>query len=271
MAEPIDVVVPAHHKDFDTLEHCVRGVARHVAGVRRICVVADERFESRAGPVEWVPEPDSLPGIAEIRSRWEREVPENARRAPWVYQQLLKLGAGKYFDGLSPRYLVVDSDVIFLRAVSFDGPRFPYSRSTELNPPYADAYRRLLGEDQGGDQSYTAHHMLYDQEFLSEMFGQIESQHGKSWADAYIDAVDFAEPNSINEQDTYAHWVLRHHPEDAVHRQLRWRDSNFVPGLLARAALSLDYDFVAAHAYRRESKVQRLKHVLARVRDEVKR
>jgi hypothetical protein len=272
LGDPIDVVVPAHHKDFDTLSHCVRSVARHVDGVRRICVVADQRFESRAGPVEWVPEPASsvLPDIASIRSQWEREAPANAGRAPWVYQQLLKLGAREYVDGLSPRYLVVDSDVVFLRAVSFEGPRFPYSRSTELNPPYAESYRRLIGEDQPGDQSYTAHHMLYDQELLSEMFGQIESLHGNAWAQAYVDAVDFDEPNSINEQDTYAHWVISHHPAEAEHRQLRWRDSSFVPGLLARAVLSIDYDFVAAHAYRRESKVQRLKHVLAHVVGEVK-
>ena len=271
MAEPLDVVVPAHHKDFDTLEHCVRSVARHVAGVRRICVVADQPFSSREKLVEWVaePEPPVLPGIAEIRSQWEREAPENAGRAPWVFQQLLKLGAKEFVDGLSQRYLVVDSDVIFLRAVSFAGPRFPYSRSTELNPPYAESYRRLIGEDQPGDQSYTAHHMLYDQGFLGELFDEIGSRHGKSWAQAYVDAVDFTEPNSINEQDTYAHWVISRHPEDAVHRQLRWRDSNFVPGLFARATLSLDYDFVAAHAYRRESKAQRLKHVLARIRDEV--
>ena len=271
MGEPIDVVVPAHHKDFETLSHCVRGIARHVEGVRRICVVADQRFESRVGLVEWVAEPDSLPGVAEIRAQWERHDRSNARRAPWVFQQLLKLGAKQYVDGLSERYLVVDSDVIFLRAVSFTGPRFPYSRSTELNPPYAESYRRLIGEDQPGDQSYTAHHMLYDQGFLGELFDEIQSRHGKSWAQAYVDAVDFREPNSINEQDTYAHWVISRHAEDAEHRQLRWRDSNFVPALLGRAVLSLDYDFVAAHAYRRESKAQRLKHVLARVRDEVKR
>lgn len=250
----------------------MRSVVRHVDDLRRVWVVADRRFSSRHPQVEWVAEPSGsiLPSIAQIRERWARHHPENAGRASWAYQQLLKLGAANYIDGLSERYLAIDSDLIFLRRVTFAGARFPYSRSTEYHRPYQEAYRRLLGEEPRGDESYTAHHMLYDQGFLAQMFGQIERLHDERWAEAYVGAIDFSQASSINEQDTYAHWVRTHHPDDAEHRQLRWRDSNFVPGLLARAALSLDYDFVAAHAYRRETKLQRALHVTARVRDEIR-
>ncbi len=267
----LDVVIPAHHKDFDTLEACVRSVVRHVGGLRSVWVVSDRRFESSLAAIEWVPEPpgEVLPSIGRIREQWARHDPAMAGRAGWVYQQLLKLGAAHYIDGLSERYLAIDSDLVFLRGVSFDGARFPYSRSTEYHPPYLDAYRRLLGESPRGDESYTAHHMVYDRGLLTEMFTQIEKLHGVPWAQAYVDAVDVSQASSINEQDTYAHWVRSHHPEAAEHRQLKWRDSNFVPGLFARAALSLDYDFVAAHAYRRETKFARAKHVAARIRDEL--
>lgn len=268
----IDVVIPAHHKDFDTLGHCVRSVVRHFGALGRVWLVADRPFDFPHDAVEWVPEPaDSVvPGIERIREQLEQRDASAAGRAGWLYQQLLKLGAGDYIDGLSERYVAIDSDVIFLRHVSFAGARFPYSRSTEFHPPYQDAYRRLVGEEQRGDESYTAHHMLYDGGFLEEMFGQIERLHKKPWKQAYIDAVDASQTSSINEQDTYAHWVRTHYPEAAEHRQLHWRDSTFVPGLLARAALSLDYDFVAAHAYRRETKVARAKHVAARIRDELR-
>ncbi len=44
--------------------------------------------------------------------RWSAHRSDSSRGS-WVYQQILKLGAGAYIDGLSSSYLVIDSDVIF--------------------------------------------------------------------------------------------------------------------------------------------------------------
>src|SRR4051794_342534 len=163
----IDVVMPAAPKDFPVLRRAVRGVLRHVQHVRHVHVVSATPFRERSGRVSWVPEPagGAVPGLDEIERRWPAGSVEAPARAGWIYQQLLKLGAARYIDGLSPSFLVVDSDVIFLRPVSFalEGVRFPYSRATEYHEPYRDAYRRLLGVEPPSGHSFVAHHMLFDQ------------------------------------------------------------------------------------------------------------
>jgi Family of unknown function (DUF6492) len=256
----IDVVIPAHPKDYPLLRHCVRGVLRHIAPLRQVFVVSPEPYTVRNDRVTWVPEPQAgLPSLKEIEQDWASRSPNATSRAAWIYQQLLKLGAGTYIEKLAKRFLVVDADVIFLRYVSFadEEGRIPYSRASEYNPPYLDAYRRLTGEEPPSRESLTAHHMLFDQELLGELFSAIERLHSEPWYWAYIHAADPAEPSAINEQDTFGLWLLGHHPDLIRHRQLFWRDVSIIPTALGRAHLGLDYDFVAVHAYRRGPKLRR--------------
>jgi hypothetical protein len=271
----IDVVIPAHPKDFPLLRHSVRGVLRYIAPLGNVFVVSPEPYEAQDDRVNWVPEGEAeragLPSVKEIDSDWVSRSPAATPRAAWIYQQLLCLGAGSYIESLARRYLVVDADVIFLRHVSFveqDG-RIPYSRAVEYNPVYLDAYRRLTGEEPPSRDSFTAHHMLYDQELLAELFAQVEQLHREPWYWAYVHAADPAEASAINEQDSFGLWMLGHHPELLRHRQLFWRDVAIIPTALGRAHLGLDYDFVAVHAYRRGPRRRRVRDLGLRLAREI--
>lgn len=270
----VDVVIPAHEKDFPLLRMAVRAVLRHLSTVRRVHVVSAQPFDSGSDRVRWIPEPalPQLPTLPDVRARWAEENQETAARAPWVYQQLLKLGAGSYIDDLSSSYLVVDADVIFLRPVSFDPDlvgRFPFSRAFEHHPPYRDAYARLLGARPGTGFSLTAHHMLYDRVLMSELHSELEQRHGVPWYWAYVDGVDKSEVSSISEMDIYGWWVLGRHPELGKVRQLHWRDVRVPPGILGRATLAPDFDFVAAHAWYRQSRLERYRSAPLRVAAEI--
>jgi hypothetical protein len=270
----VDIVIPAHEKDFPVLRMAVRSVLRHVTPVRRVHVVSAERFEWPGDRVRWVPEPalPALPALPAVRARWVEDNPDTASRAPWVYQQILKLGAGSYIEGLTPSYLVVDADVIFLRPVSFDPDalgRFPFSRALEYHMPYRDAFARLLGAQPTTGFSLTAHHMLYDRALMAELHAELEERHGAPWYWAYVDAVEKAEESSISEMDVYGWWLLDRHPELASMRQLSWRDVRIPPGILGRAALSPDFDFVAAHAWYRQTRFERYRSAPLRVAAEI--
>jgi hypothetical protein len=264
-------VIPAHKKDFPVLRQTVLSTLRYIGDVRRVLVVANAPFSFPDDRVEWRPEPTSgLPTLADLQERWTARGGTGPNRASWVYQQLLKLGAPQYIPDLSPSYLCVDSDVIWLRPVSFLLPeiRFPYSRATEYHEPYRVAHARLLGSPPKNAFSFTAHHMLYDQAFLHELFDDIERHTGQPWHDAYFDAADPTEQSSINEQDVYGHWVIEHHPEWSAHRQLRWRDTTVVPSAVGRALLGLDFEFVAAHAYARRTRADWIREAALRLRIE---
>jgi hypothetical protein len=272
-AAPVDVVIPAHPKDFPVLRHGLRALLRHVSPIRRVIVVAPQPFEARDARVHWIADPpaDVLPRPRTIASRWPAGSP-GAARGGWLYQQLLKLGAATYMDDLSDTFLVIDADVVFLRPVTFDlsqGKRMRYSLSAEHVPAYADAYERLTGRRPPTDRSLTAHHMVVDRELVTEMTADLQRRAGAPWYEAFLGAVDPSQPSSACEQSTYGWWVLAHHPELAEHRQLMWHDVRAAPSLVERARLAPDFDFVAAHAWKHESRMRRASSGALRLAAEV--
>jgi hypothetical protein len=249
----MDVVIPAHPKDFDTLPHAVRGVGRHVNGLGRVFVVSSEDPGTRG--TTWVDEGGlgpRVPALSDVRSALVDSGADPAR-AGWVYQQLLKLGVGDAVEGVTRQHLVIDADVIFLRAVDFGAVRFPYSIATEYQQQYLDVCERLIGEPVG-THSFTAHHMVFDTEFTRELHDELEARHGRPWWQAILAALDPAHPSAFSEWNLYGHWVLARHRDDAAHRQLVWLDVRNIPTLVGRATLGMYNDFVAAHAYRREQR-----------------
>jgi hypothetical protein len=264
----MDVVIPAHPKDFDVLAHAARGVMRHVRDLGRVFVVSPE--DPGVHGVTWVDEgalPSGFPALADVHAALS-ESGADPSRAGWVYQQLLKLGAGELVEGISQKYLVVDSDVIFLRTIDFGAARFPYSVATEYQQQYLDVCERLIGEPVGS-HSFTSHYMVFDREFAAELRAELEQRHGQPWWRAIVASLDPAEASAFSEWNLYGHWVLARHPDDAAHRQLVWLDIRNVPTLLGRATLGMYHDFVAAHAYRREQRRDQARVFIARLAREL--
>jgi hypothetical protein len=266
----IDVVLPVHEKDRAVLARTLRAALAHLSPVRRIYVVSQQTVHWPDARVMWSPEPadGQLPTLDRLHALWSSRCPKLAFRASWLYQQLLKLGAGSYIDDLSQSYLVLDADVIFLRSVSFapsTGVRFPYSLATENHGPYHDAHRRLLGAEATTGQSMIAHHMLFDRALLAELHGEIEARHKTPWYEAFLAAVDYSCASPISEMNLYGWWMLERHPELACQRQVRWRDVQVVPTALERVALARRWDFVAAHAWMRKPRWRRCVEVAAGV------
>jgi hypothetical protein len=270
MAPALDIVMPAHAKDFDLLPRAVATALRYVTPVRRVLIVSQDEFASSDSRVTWVPEPPSevFPTLADIRERMRvnGQLAGGARPAH-IYQELLKLGAGDYIRDLSSPYLVVDADVMFLRPVSFavePGTRFLYSLAREDWEPYRQAYVQLLGALPAFTTSVIAHHMHFDIELLAEMKGEIESRHGGRWFEAFTDAGGSDYVAGISEYCVYGWWVIDRYPSLSRHHQLRWLDVHRPPGLLARALLRSRFDFTAAHAYMRLTRKQQLRSMPAR-------
>lgn len=264
----IDVVIPAHTKDFDVLRHAVRGVLRYITPLRFVYVVAADRFATDDHRVVWIREQSGprLPGRTDVSERWATHGPAALARAGWVYQQILKLGIPDIIPGLSDAYMLIDADVVWLREQHVDVSetvRFPYTQAFEYHAPYRQAYERLFGAVPHHPFSLTAHQMVYDQALLREMKHRIESRHGVEWWKAYIAAADPSESSAISELDIYGHWVLDNRPDVARHRQLTYLNVPVIPGPVGRAAYARDFDFVAAHAWMRAPRWVRAAQIAA--------
>jgi len=62
----IDAVIPAHPKDLETLEYCIKGIKKNVKNIRRIIVVSKSKLTDNA---EWFDEalyPFSYPEVAKL-------------------------------------------------------------------------------------------------------------------------------------------------------------------------------------------------------------
>ena len=179
----IDVVIPAHEKDLDTLKHCIEGVRRNVADVRRIIVVSKEKFTDKA---EWFDEalyPFSFKDIGELVERG----------LGWHLQQLLKLYSPLVIPGISENVLVVDSDTVFLRKVKFfseEGlPLYNLSKDKDLehSPFHQISFKHIerifpeIGQKLPADFkniSGICHHMLFQKHLIQDLFKRVEEIDG---------------------------------------------------------------------------------------------
>ena len=110
----VDAVVPYHAKDRDLLRWNIAGI-RNCLDVSRILVVCNRKCKldvERVGAT-FVDEESVVEGLdISSFSHW---------RWYWYFQQILKLGMADKVD--TDYYLVVDSDTVFLREVSFFNDR----------------------------------------------------------------------------------------------------------------------------------------------------
>ena len=151
----IDVVIPAHIKDIDTLELCISNIKENVIDVGRVFVISRDRLTENA---EWIPEKDfpfTLDDVSDIIGKhW---------RTCWYYQQVLKLSAHEVVNDLCDNYLVVDSDTIFLSPTKFvDGDKTYFNIGAENYLPYFEHMGKLMpGLTRQTSDSGITHHMLF--------------------------------------------------------------------------------------------------------------
>ena len=243
----IDCIVPYHKKDRALLSWCINGIRQNLE-VSRIIIVCSQACEEDVKQVGAIfLDEDSvvqgLTGQSYQHYRWS-----------WYWQQILKLAVADIVA--TPYYLVVDSDTVFLRPVSFfnDLGRPLYATATEFHSPYFDVFYQLLRFHARREYSFTVHHMIYNREIVIEMRNKFRDE--KPW---WKDIVRYIEPqppwnhpSQVNEQETYGHYVKEMHPEEVNIRPLQWRNVNILPNEQMIGRLAEQYDFCSFHAWARE-------------------
>lgn len=232
----IDVVIPTCIKDLSTLEIVIANARKYVQNVGNIYVISDKPYTQNA---IHIPE-SSFPFT---KGDVEAIIP--LPRHSWYYQQLLKLYVfeASGVDGLSDNVLILDSETIFYKPVSFidEEGRALYCTSSEFHQPYYDHMNRLIpgmGLGSGlrnGMMSGIVHHMLFRREVIAELLGLFD------WR-AFLSAVDPAwySNSGASEYEIYFRYVTVNKPNTIAIRQLKW-------DLTDQIFEEADYDFLTAH------------------------
>jgi len=248
----IDFVIPCHSKDFPSLKLVINGIKDNISVANKIFVITEE--DPNINGVVHIPEKIYYPYVTKekIESIWKNINPNLAYRSKWIYQQFLKLLSAKLIPELTDSYVVVDSDTVFVRDVSFDINKFYYSRAQEYHLPYLNPIKTLLGIENTIGFSCICHHMIFNKEKLNEMISFIESKfESKSFVDCVLDILDYDEASCFSEWDLYSNYMLLNYSEMCVQRQLVWEDISFIPYKSILEEFKEYYDFVSCHAYKR--------------------
>lgn len=243
MSCPAVVLLDA--KDLRTWPWCRDGLLRNVQPSNIIVVCNRDLGALVTGPtVSFIDEDTIVPGV-------------NARmfgapRAGWYFQQILKLGLAAKLS--SKHYLVVDSDVVFVRPVSFFSQGKPlYAVGSEYHTPYFTAYRELIGRDANREYSFIVHHMVFSSEIVLELLSSFRTT--APWWQAIAEYVTPRPPlyslSQFSEYETYGHFLKERHPEDFRLRVLHWLNERGCPTERRLQLIARRYDFAAFHEHMR--------------------
>lgn len=248
----IDFVVPCHPKDFPSLKMCIAGIKNNISACNNIYVVSDS--DPNISDVIHVPEKNYLSFVQKdkISKMWEMKNPSLLHRTKWIYQQFLKIFSAKVIPELTSSYVIVDSDTIFLRDVSFDNTKFYYCVAEEYHKPYLPLIKKLFDIEDTIGFSTICHHAIFNKEKLNEMIEVVEKKFdGESFFECVLSILDYEEASCMSEWDLYANYMILNYPEMCQQRQLTWQDISFIPVKSNLDEFKDEYDFVSCHAYKR--------------------
>lgn len=251
----IDVVIPAHKKDLLTLNHCIAGIRRNIANVRRIIVVSKEKYTDKA---EWFDEslyPFSYQEISDL---------VGGINVGWNYQQLLKLYAVLVIPNISENVLIIDSDTVFYRKVKFfsdeglplynlckdkdlDQSEFHKISFKHIMKTLPEIAQNLPKEFEG--VSGIAHHMLFQKNIILDLFSMVEKADGSGDQFYKVFLKNREKKSGISEYNLYFYFLVSHYPQNYKIRILKYKNTAKINTWKER--LRRKYDYCSYHSYMR--------------------
>jgi hypothetical protein len=228
----------------------IDGIKNNISCCNKIFVISND--DPNIDGVTHISESRYFPYIdkEKISKKFELNNPSLLYRTKWIYQQFLKLYSAKVIPELTGSYVVVDSDTIFLKDVSFDPDKFYYCKADEYHKPYLEPIKKLFNIEKTIGFSAISHHMIFNKEKLNEMISVVEKRYdSESFFDCVLSILDYNEASCMSEWDLYANYMIINYPDMCVHRQLKWDSISFVPVKSHLEEFKEEFDFVSCHAY----------------------
>lgn len=252
----IDVVIPVCQKDLRTLDYAIDGIKKHGVGIRRVIVISDKRYTEKA---EWFDEERYPFSKKDIEKKINELLPSghsyNGKRNGWIYQQLLKLYAPFVIPEISENVLVLDSDTIFLKQISFfdqDGYAL-YNVGTENQKAYFEHAEKLITHKPikkiFKEYSGICHHMLFQKKVLEDLFAEIRNTHNMEPWQAFLACInpDWLSYSCMSEYEIYFNFIFSRNYKVKI-RKLTWDNCRFNQNQIKNMRKSY-YHYISCHAF----------------------
>jgi hypothetical protein len=248
-----DIVIPLGPNEISRFSKQIQCTKKNVIGYRNIyivtcnlnitiddCIVIDENI---------------FPFKNFISAFFAQHNGKNNRNG-WYFQQLIKLYAGVYINDILENYLVIDSDVFFLKPIQFIENNKPiFSTSDENHIPYFKHINLLHNSfNKYCNKSGICHHMLFNKKYINELFAIVEEFHKKPFWQAFILSVNehfnhniTAAESGASEYELYFNYMFKNYKDTIVIRNLNW--VNISKATFDNNLNNFNYDYVSVCAY----------------------
>jgi hypothetical protein len=227
---PFDVVIPYHPKDADILDYCVNGVRTFLKDARKIYIIS--QTDPEQDDTIWIPESRFPFQKSDVQAIVQCE---NGREG-WYFQQLLKLYCSRLLgEELLPQVLLLDSDVVICRPISFFNSKganlvnIYLDWNKDTHSPYFPHLQTVLGPEYTFNEEWysgVTDHMMIRTDHLEDILRHIESKASVPGTPAWkllLQAVDsqYKNMSGMSEFEMIYYYVLKNFPTEYERRPLR--------------------------------------------------
>ena len=92
------------------------------------------------------------------------------------------------------------------------------------------------------EKSGVSHHMMFQKQYLTELFELVQQNHNMDFWKAFINCIDPAAFSGASEYEMYFNFMLKYHPDKIIVRKPRFKCIRKLDELHTDA-----YDFVSYH------------------------
>ena len=238
-----DIVIPVGPNDTAIMPKQIEYTKNNIIGYRNIYLICFDPTISIDGCITI--NENSFPFNIDTVRKYHGNLSRNG----WYLQQLLKLYASLVIADILERYLVIDSDIFFLKPTVFinDDNKCLYNFSTENHKPY---FEHMLRLDDGmtkvdGNKSGICHHMMFEKMYIEELINKIEKTHNDKFYNVFLKMVTVVTESGASEYEIYFNYMLKNHRDKVEIRELNWRNVTCLDNI------NLQHDYVACHWYER--------------------
>ena len=244
-----DIVIPLGPHDTNQINRQLEYTKKNVIGYRNIYIIPYDPTIQFDGCIT-IPEslfPFNIWSVYNFHGKTER--------GGWYLQQLLKLYAGFVIPDILERYLVIDSDTIFLKPTKFiqDNGVPLLNYSDEFWGEYFLFMERLHPSFRKmHEKSGICHHMMFETKYVKEIIEMVEKQnedlHFPGFYDIFLHKVDrnYIRLSGASEYELYFNYMLNYHSDKIVLRRLKFINTNHFDFEQGNPE---DLDYVSIHWY----------------------
>lgn len=240
MIHDFDIVICVGPFDADFVKTQIQYTKQNIVGYRNIYLVC---FDPTIKIEDCITiDEKTFPFTIDTVRQFHGELPRNG----WYLQQLLKLYAGLCIPNILDKYLVVDADTLFLKPTTFvENNKCLYNFGFEHHVPYFEHMFNLNSNlEKVTNVSGICHHMMFETQYIKQLFQIIESQHNDTFYNVFLKLVSDPSGSGASEYEIYFNYMLTYHFDKIQIRQLNWRN---VDNLDVNCGL----DYISYHYYNR--------------------